>query len=300
VPPSAGPVAKLRSALAQVAYLPAALRIVWSVARGWSVAWLAILLVQGMVPAGMANRCVMLRQGYLEFLTAVSDTELSRRFNAAVGRYIGLHLIALSVADADTAHSRLAEGGFNPDPPVHLRRPVEAADGRPAEAAFTVLRVPPDSMPEGRIQMLAHHTEEVVWQPRWLEHANGVTSLEAVLIAVDDPGEAAARFGRFAGGEAKRGGAGRRVLALERGVLVFADATEMSEAAPWAGRPPAVPWIAGYALGSPDPERTGERFTAAGLSGEISAPGETAYVLPPALGGFVTVAAPGSLPSWAG
>ena len=39
---------------------------------------------------------------------------------------------------------------------------------RQRTAAFTIARVEPGVMPEGRIQMLTHHTEQAVWQKRWL------------------------------------------------------------------------------------------------------------------------------------
>jgi ATP-binding cassette subfamily B protein len=41
---------KLRIALAQLAHLPRALGLVWAAARGWAVAWAALLLVQGLLP----------------------------------------------------------------------------------------------------------------------------------------------------------------------------------------------------------------------------------------------------------
>jgi hypothetical protein len=253
---------------------------------------------EGPMPAGMANRCVMLRQGYVEVLTAVSDTELARRFASALQRYVGVHLVALSAADPDAAHRRLASEGFAPDPPVHLRRSVELADGAPTEARFTVLRLPPGQMPEGRIQLLTHHTEDAVWQPRWLDHANGVVSLEAVLIVVDDPQEAAQRFGRFAGRRPQQRQPGHWLLALERGVVAFVDAATMARLAPWAGTPPCVPWIAGYGLGSVDAALTRECFAAAGIPVSASGPGELSYEYPPVLGGFATVAAPPGLPTW--
>ena len=42
---------KLRKALAQLPYLPRALKLVWDVARPWTVAWIALLIVQGLLPA---------------------------------------------------------------------------------------------------------------------------------------------------------------------------------------------------------------------------------------------------------
>ena len=43
--------AKLRKALAQLPYLPRALALVWEVARPWTVAWIVLLIVQGLLPA---------------------------------------------------------------------------------------------------------------------------------------------------------------------------------------------------------------------------------------------------------
>src|SRR3546814_14003102 len=103
----------------------------------------------------MANRCVMLREGYLEFRTAVSQSELARQFRAATARHVGLHLVALSAGEWQAAQARLASEGFQPNDPVHLARPVEHAVGKLREARFTVLRVPPAEMPEGRTQLLA-------------------------------------------------------------------------------------------------------------------------------------------------
>ena len=43
--------AKLRKALAQLPYLLRALGLVWQVARGWTIAWFALLAIQGLLPA---------------------------------------------------------------------------------------------------------------------------------------------------------------------------------------------------------------------------------------------------------
>ena len=44
---------KLRKALAQLPNLPRALALVWQVARPWSVAWVVLLVVQGLLPAAV-------------------------------------------------------------------------------------------------------------------------------------------------------------------------------------------------------------------------------------------------------
>src|SRR5215203_1776226 len=42
---------KLRKALAQLPYLPRALKLVWEVARPWTSVWIVLLIVQGLLPA---------------------------------------------------------------------------------------------------------------------------------------------------------------------------------------------------------------------------------------------------------
>src|SRR3546814_17836258 len=120
-------------------------------------------------------------------------------FRSVTARHVCLNRGCLRVGDCQSELARLASKGFQPNDPVHLARLVDDEVGKLREARFTVLRVPPEAMPEGRIQLLEHHTRDTVWQARWLGHANGIVALKAVLIAVADPEAAAARFGRFAG-----------------------------------------------------------------------------------------------------
>lgn len=254
---------------------------------------------EGFVPAGTGNRCAMLESGYLEFLTRCADTPLARRLEAAIARYTGVHLLAMSVADADAARAHLAGEGFSPDEPVRLTRTIALPDGGEAEGRFSVVRVPPDAMPEGRIQVLTHHTPQIVWQERWTAHPNRIVSLEAALVIVDDPSEVAGRFGRFLGREPIRRDASRLVLPLDRGALVFTnDATEFGIAAT------ARPCIAAYALGSADPAVSVGHFEAGGATWIASARAGTGrgalLALPSALGGHVVIDAPGQAPDWAG
>jgi hypothetical protein len=64
------------------------------------------------VRAGIANRCAMLRQGYLE-LVAIVDPALDPR-GLAVGlqRYAGLHIVAFGTHDAPACASALRDQGF--------------------------------------------------------------------------------------------------------------------------------------------------------------------------------------------
>ncbi|WP_162906836.1 VOC family protein [Algihabitans albus] len=257
---------------------------------------------EGLVSAGMANRCAMLREGYLELLTAVGDTELAGQFHAATDRYVGLHLIAFSLADPQAAHATLVTEGFKPRAPVTLTRPVEDPQGETREARFTVLRVPPEAMPEGRVQVLQHHTEELVWQERRLTHDNGVVSLKGVLLVVADPEETARRFGRFVGRAPRRRDA-RWLLDLDRGACVFVAPEDLDSVAPGVGVAPSAarpspPVIVATALGSSDTELTRDRFQAGGLEATMPAPGEALYRFPPELGGSASVVPLEASVSW--
>lgn len=230
-------------------------------------------------PAGTANRCVMLDGGYLEFLSPVADTPHARRTREAMARYPGVHILALGTPAAAEEHARLERHGFAPLPLVDLAREVEA-EGKTGTARFGVARVPPEVMPEGRVQFVEHRTPEYVWQPRWLGHANGVSALAAAFVAAENPTAVAARYARFTGLLPKR--AGRFVkLETSRGRLWIARTKDLIDL---LGAAPAAPALAGYALACDDPAALAARCRAAGA--RIRRAGELyAAVLPPALGG---------------
>jgi len=170
-------------------------------------------------PTGTGNVTAMLAQGYIEVLFKASDTPLAAELETAMRRYAGLHLIAFAVADAQSAHRRLAAAGFRMRPLVHMQRPVATASGK-GTAVFTVARVGPGEMAEGRIQILTHHTEDMVWQPRWLSHPNGAVALQRVVIAVEDVQDAAQRYARFTDRHAGNDFANQRIQ-LDRGCIDF-------------------------------------------------------------------------------
>jgi hypothetical protein len=194
---------------------------------------------------GTGNITAMFARGYIEILFKASDTPLSRELDTALARYPGLHLVAFAVADAAAAHARLGKDGFRVRPLVRMQRPVDTETGTDT-ARFTIARVEQGEMAEGRVQILTHHTEQAVWQPRWLTHPNGVTGLADVVIVVDDVDEAAQRFGRFTGRNARTNASGRAV-GLDRGRVQLMTAPAFGALLPEI-KIPAVPFIGAYAL----------------------------------------------------
>lgn len=193
---------------------------------------------------GTGNVTAMMARGYIEVLFKTADTPLAQELDRALTRFSGVHLIALSVADARKESERLKANGFRVSPVVELRRPVETATGK-AEAAFTVARVEGGQMAEGRVQILTHHTEDAVWQKRWLTHPNGAKGLLDVVVAVGDVPEAETRYARFIGRKSVSSRLGRTFV-LDRGAVQLTDAMTFSRLVP--GLPiPGLPFIGAYA-----------------------------------------------------
>lgn len=233
------------------------------------------------VPAGAGNRCVMLESGYLEFLTPTGDTVVGNQIRAAIARHTGLHLLAFGTPAADEEHARLARRGFAPLPLVNLQRDVDVA-GVERTARFSVVRVPPEAMPEGRVQFVQQRTPECLWQPRYLRHANGVTGLLATFVVADGLAAVAARYAGFSGLLPKKA-MGLVKLTTARGDVYVGSAAACK--AIFGVDPPAAPAMAGCALACEDPKGLRDRLIAAGCVVTEVSPDLHAAQLPPAIGG---------------
>lgn len=223
--------------------------------------------------AGTSNRCVMLAEGYLEFLTPTMDTPNAARMRKSMRRYRGVHLVCLGTPAAEEEHFRLGNHGFAPQPIVRLERKVEG--GR--KVRFSVVRAAPGKMPEGRIQYVEHLAPRAIWRPQHLKHRNGVLGLTAAYVVATNPVRAAARWAHFMAGIPRRAG-GLISLETERGKVLIGTRAQMKRL---LGAAPPSPGVAGYALACRDPRAFARRCAAAGLKVNRN----LAVVLPPALGG---------------
>jgi hypothetical protein len=245
------------------------------------------------IPSGTANRCAMLERGYLEILTHVPglDTLRATELRAGLARYTGLHLIAFTCADAGVESARLAAAGFPVQPKVSLRRPMPLDGGGEGMAAFSVVRLPPGAMPEGRIQLLTQDTPDVVWQPSMIARDNGIVALTGIAVAVADPTEAVARYARYLGVSAPSG----RTIALDRGAVTFLSAAELRVALPGAA-PPSLPFIAAVLVRSRALAATRDYLSRKGV--RLSFTRETALGIHPseAMGATILVHAEAAAP----
>lgn len=143
---------------------------------------------------GSGNRCAFFRHGYLELIAILDPTKFDNTLNRFLARYAGMHILALGIADEEANLRRLRAAGVDIPGVAYLERPVEA--GGPL-ARFA--RLPFPDPPEGRVQLIRHLTPELVWQDRWMDHANGVVALETAILSSDTPAETAERLSRLTG-----------------------------------------------------------------------------------------------------
>ncbi len=200
-----------------------------------------------LVPTGTSNWSASFEHGFIEALAATSETPLAARLREGLARYQGVHVIALSHADMAAQRARLIGAGFAMQPVVDLRLPFATPEGE-RSFAYSVLRTEPGEMPEGRVQMVTDHSPELSQAPSMTVHENRVDALTDLLICVEDPVEAAARFGRFSG-RAPESVDGFDAIALDRGRILFLGPSGAAEVLPGLVLP-ELPYIAGLALRS--------------------------------------------------
>ena len=156
-------------------------------------------------------------------------------------------------------------------------------------AAFTVCRTPADSMAEGRVQILTHLTEDLVWQPRWMAHENGITALRDVVILPEDLAEATDRYARFTEAAPKRIDEDMVRLELARGGVVLTTPAGAERLFPGAAVPP-VPGVMGYGLLSDGLAATRAFLAGRGFPVVDTGPGLVSLGLPASLGGAWLIA----------
>lgn len=235
----------------------------------------------GLPPERLAtgNRCAMLRQGYLELLGLIEPGLFDNGLAGLLARYEGTHILAFGVPDAAAELPRLQRAGLAIPGVVPLQRPLD--DTAPDGPLARFSRLPIPDAPEGRLQLIQHHTPELLWQERWLTHPNRAVALEEAILAVPEPAGTAARLARLTGGVLQPDPAGGYALPLREGHLRILPPEALEAVLPGV-TPPALPCIAGFTVRTDD----GNRAAAHRLAGlpTRKAPGG-GILVPPALAG---------------
>jgi hypothetical protein len=210
-------------------------------------------------PFGTGNRCAFLRHGYIELIAILDPALYDNTLNAFLARYAGMHILALAMTEEEANLARLRAAGLEIPGVAWLERPVE-----PGGPVATFARLPLPDPPEGRVQLIRHLTPELVWQEKWMDHANKALALEEAILSARAPAETAARLSRLAGLPVEPDPAGGYLLrlpgaaraagpfapAMETRVRVLTEAA-LAEVLPGV-TPPASPFMAGMVIRTED------------------------------------------------
>jgi len=204
-------------------------------------------------PWGTANRCAMLRHGYIELLAILDPALPANGLDRFLARYSGMHILALGIEDEHANLERLRRAGLDIPGVLHLERAVDDADPTGPRARFA--RLPFPDAPEGRIQLIRHLTPEAIWQERFTTHPNRAVSLEAAILAVANPADTAARLSRLAGRPVIPDPAGGFALELARGIVRILPPDALPAVLPGLA-PPTLPFMAGLVVRTEDDAAT--------------------------------------------
>lgn len=244
------------------------------------------------VPAGSGNHCVMLEQGYLEFLVPLADTVIGRELRHGIERYVGVHIAAFAVADAAAKHAALEAAGFRQRPLTALSRPVIDANDQRATARFSVARPEAGVIAEGRVQFLTHHTPELIWQERYVAHANSARRLTGMVLVVTDLEEAVARYRQLFDVPGRAVGNGH-LFTLDHGEVALFEQSAARKL-PGTGSVPDAPAMLNYAVECADVEVFNRR--ARSVSPDVKpwgSSGAHVVTLPASLGASLIAIPPG-------
>ena len=209
------------------------------------------------VPFGTGNRCIMLREGYLELIAIVDPGAFSNTLDRFLARYAGIHILALSIADEQANLARLRAAGIEIPGVAYLERPVDDADPAGPRARFA--RLPFPDPPEGRIQLIRHLTPDAIWQERFMVHPNHAMALAEVVLAVERPAETAARFSLLAGRPVVPDPDCGFQLDLPRGRVRLLPPEAVAQVFPGIAIP-CLPFIAGISVRTDDGAKAAERL----------------------------------------
>lgn len=172
---------------------------------------------EGFHPWATANRCVILRNTYLE-LIGVVDPAAFNPWARFIEKNEGLHILALRCADAESAYAALCARTDALLPPVPRERVLDV-DGEPRAMRFRNIFSRDERWPEARYLVIEHRTPEYLWQPRYQQHENGACELVAVTFVADDAATLTPRLQAFGAAIVAQGADGFSAQLPGRGAL---------------------------------------------------------------------------------
>ncbi|MEE8350865.1 MAG: VOC family protein [Rhodospirillales bacterium] len=149
---------------------------------------------------GTANYCIMFDGDYIELLGIVDASQFTNNLDKKLAESgEGLLSLCYATDDAEAAYEALKALGA--EPPKPLSRALELPEGE-VEPRFELVHLPPEATPGAPSFVIRHLTPELVWQPQWLDHANGAAGISSATVRVDDVEAAAHAYAKLFGRQA--------------------------------------------------------------------------------------------------
>ncbi len=133
---------------------------------------------------GSINHLMMFGTDYLELIGLPGGDGPQRQ--EVVDSPAGLNGLVFAADDANGLHADLSARGLSVLAPLAFSRPV-TLDGQEHQASFRTVRMAAGALQGGRVYFCEHRTPELVWQPQWQRHDNGVVAVAGFSIVVPDP-----------------------------------------------------------------------------------------------------------------
>ena len=150
------------------------------------------------VPMATGNRCAIFPNNYIEVLGIVNPGAMDWGWERFLDKFQGAHIICFGCTDAEEVRRRLDDSKVANSGVITLQRDIGTEEGM-RTARFDCVHVDGAGTPEGLIQAARHHNPEYLHQPRYLNHANGATSLTEILLVSENPEQTAAHYAVLSG-----------------------------------------------------------------------------------------------------
>lgn len=147
-------------------------------------------------PQGSGNRCVMFANDYLEILASEDPARPAARISNFLKRHQGAHIICFNTQDPHAVDARLQHEGIATSGVIPLQREIDTPAGV-RTAKFARIQFAPEQSPEGYVQAAQHLTPENIYQPRYIVHPNGCTSLHRTVVITDALEPFAEKYRRY-------------------------------------------------------------------------------------------------------
>ena len=148
---------------------------------------------------GTANYCVMFHSDYLELLGIVDAADSVERLDAFLAHREGPMAVAFAPAGtAEEARSALQRRELHPSELRPLARQIELPGGT-LLPRFSLISLPADETPGLDSFLCSHLTPELMRQPEWMIHPNGVVGLKAVHVLVESTASLLPAYDRLFG-----------------------------------------------------------------------------------------------------